>query len=127
MKKKVLGMLTVLFFVILTTAAFAQSSAPSDEGTQAGPGMMYSQSQGPGPGQGQEQRQGQGQDAYGPGMMGGQGQGQGQGTYGPGMMYGYGAGWMGGYGGIWLPILVVLLIGGLVAWFVKQRRQVHGT
>ena len=30
------------------------------------------------------------------------------------MMYGYGAGWMGGYGGIWLPILVVLLIGGLV-------------
>lgn len=118
MKKKILGMLTVLFFVILTTAAFAQSSAPSEKGTRAGPGMMYVQGQG----------QGQGQDAYGPGMMGGQGQGQGgQGTYGPGMMYGYGVGWMGGYGGIWLPILGVLLIGGLVAWFVKQRRQVHGS
>ena len=124
MKKNVLGMLAILFFVILTTSAFAQTTAPSDEGTRPGPGMMYSQSQAPGPGQGQEQRQGQGQDGYGPGMMGGQRQGQGQGTYGPGMMYGYGAGWMGGYGGIWLTILVVLLIGGLVAWGVKQRR--HG-
>ena len=112
MKKKIFGMLTILFFVVLTTAALAQITAPSDEGTRAGPGMMYQQSQG------------QGQDAYGPGMMGGQGQGQGQGTYWPGMMYGYCAGWMGGYGGIWLPILVVLLIGGLVAWGVKQRR--HG-
>ena len=113
MKKKVLGMLTVLFFVILTTAAFAQSSAPSDEGIRAGPGMMYSQSQG----------QGQGQDAYGPGMMGGQGQG----TYGPGMMYGYGAGWMGGYGGIWAAILLVILGAGLVAWIVKRKRQVNRT
>jgi len=114
MKKKVLAMLTVLFFVILTTAAFAQSTVPSDEGTRAGPGMMYSQSQG----------QGQGQDAYGPGMMGGQGQGQG--TYGPGMMYGYGAGWMGGYGGIWVAILLVILVAGLVAWFVKQKGKVNG-
>ena len=111
MKKKILGMLAILFFVVLTTSAFAQITAPSDEGTRAGPGMMYQQSQG------------QGQDAYGPGMMGGQGQGQG--TYGPGMMYGYGAGWMGGYGGIWLAIVLVLLVAGLVAWRVKQRRQVN--
>ena len=97
MKKKVLGTLTVLFFVILTTAAFAQSTAPSDEGTRAGPGMMYSQSQG------------QGQDAYGPGMMGG-----------------YGAGWMGGYGGIWVAILLVILVAGLLAWFVKQKGKVNG-
>ena len=61
MKKKIFGMLTILFFVVLTTAALAQITAPSDEGTRPGPGMMYSQSQGPGPGQGQ--------DAYGPGMM----------------------------------------------------------
>ena len=81
--------------------------------------MMYSQSQGQAPGQGQEQ------GAYGPGMMGGQGQGQG--AYGLGMMYGYGAGWMGGYGGIWVPILLVLLVGGLVAWVVKQRRHGSGT
>jgi hypothetical protein len=98
MKKKIFGMLTILFFVVLTTAALAQITAPSDEGTRPGPGMMYSQSQG-----------------------------QGQGTYGPGMMYGYGAGWMGGYGGMWLPILVVLLIGGLVAWGVKQRRHGNRT
>ena len=112
MKKKVLGTLTVLFFVILTTAAFAQSSAPSDEGTRTGPGMMYVQGQG------------QGQDAYGPGMMGGQGQGQG--AYGPGMMYGYGVGWMGGYGGIWVAILLVILVAGLVAWVVKQKGKVNG-
>ena len=56
-------------------------------------------------------------------MMGGQGQGQG--TYRPGMMYGYGAGWMGGYGGIWEAIVVVLLVAGLAAWIVKQRRQVN--
>ena len=37
------------------------------------------------------------------------------------MMYGYGVGWMGGYGGIWVPILLVLLVGGLVAWVVKQK------
>jgi hypothetical protein len=119
MKKKNLGLLAILFFVVLTTAALAQITAPSDEGTRPGPGMMYSQSQGPGPGQGQ------GQDAYGPGMMGGQGQGQGQGTYGPGMMYGYGAGWMGGYGGIWAAILLVILGAGLVAWIVKRKGQVN--
>jgi hypothetical protein len=41
------------------------------------------------------------------------------------MMYGYGAGWMGGYGGIWVAIVLVLLVAGLVAWIVKQRRQVN--
>lgn len=123
MKKKILGMLTLLFFVVLTNAALAQTTAPSDEGARAGPGMMYSQSQGQSPGQGQEQRQGQGQDAYGPGMMGGQGQGQG--AYGPGMMYGYGAGWMGGYGGIWAVILLVILGAGLVAWIVKRKGQMN--
>ncbi len=30
-------------------------------------------------------------------------------------------GWMGGYGGIWLPILVVLVVAGLVVWVVKQK------
>ena len=111
MKKKVLAIFAILFLLVVTTSAFAQSSALSDEGTRAGPGTMYQQSQG------------QGQDAYGPGMMGGQGQGQG--TYRPGMMYGYGAGWMGGYGGIWVAIVLVLLVAGLAAWIVKQRRQVN--
>ena len=49
-----------------------------------------------------------------------------QGGYGPGygmggMMDGYGFGWMGGYGGIWLPILLVVVIAGLAAWIVKQK------
>lgn len=30
-------------------------------------------------------------------------------------------GWMGGYGGIWLPILVVIVLVGVVAWVVKQK------
>jgi hypothetical protein len=72
-----------------------------------------------------QQSQGQGQDAYGPGMMGGQGQGQW--TYGPGMMSGYGVGWMGGYGGTWVAILLVILGAGLVAWIVKRKRQVDET
>ena len=125
MKKKILGMLTILFFVVLTTAALAQSTAPSDQGNRAGPGMMYGQSQGQVLGQGQGQSQGQSQDGYGPGMMNGQGRGQGQGTYGPGMMYGYGAGWMGQYGGIWAAILLVILGAGLVAWIVKRKGQMN--
>jgi uncharacterized membrane protein len=32
-----------------------------------------------------------------------------------------GFGWMGGYGGAWLPILLVLAAVGLVAWIVKQK------
>ena len=30
-------------------------------------------------------------------------------------------GWMGGYGGIWVPILLVVVVVGLVAWVVKQK------
>jgi len=32
-----------------------------------------------------------------------------------------GFGWMGGHGGIWVPILVVVLIAGLVAWVVAKK------
>jgi len=31
-------------------------------------------------------------------------------------------GWMGGYGGYWLPVLLVVVIG-VVAWVVLQRRK----
>ena len=51
---------------------------------------------------------------------------QSQGGYGmgSGMMGGYGAGWMGGgYGGIWVPILLVAVVAGLVAWIVAQKRK----
>jgi uncharacterized membrane protein len=50
---------------------------------------------------------------------------QSQGGYGPGgMMGGYGAGWMGGgYGGIWVPILLVAVVAGVVAWVVTQKRK----
>lgn len=45
-----------------------------------------------------------------------------QGGYGMGgMMDGYGFGWMGGYGGIWLPILLVIAVAGFVVWIVKQK------
>lgn len=30
-------------------------------------------------------------------------------------------GWMGGYGGIWVPILVVVVVAGLVAWAVAKK------
>ena len=33
----------------------------------------------------------------------------------------WGGGWMRGYGGIWVPILVVIVVIGVVAWFVKQK------
>lgn len=49
--------------------------------------------------------------------QGGPGSGYGMGS----MMDGYGFGWMGGYGGIWLPILLVVAIAGLVVWIVKQK------
>ena len=32
-----------------------------------------------------------------------------------------GFGWMGGYGGIWFPILLVIVVAGLVVWVVKQK------
>jgi uncharacterized membrane protein len=33
-----------------------------------------------------------------------------------------GFGWMGGYGGYWVPLLLVLVVG-LVAWIVMQKRK----
>lgn len=32
----------------------------------------------------------------------------------------WGGGWMGGYGGIWMPLLLVIVVAGLVAWIVKR-------
>lgn len=32
----------------------------------------------------------------------------------------WGSGWMGGYGGIWMPILLVVVVVVLVAWIVKR-------
>lgn len=32
----------------------------------------------------------------------------------------WGGGWMGGYGGIWMPLLLVIVIAGLIAWIVKR-------
>lgn len=32
------------------------------------------------------------------------------------------AGWMGGYGGYWGPVLLVVVVG-LVAWIVMRRRK----
>jgi membrane protease YdiL (CAAX protease family) len=41
---------------------------------------------------------------------------------GSGMMGGYGTGWMGGgYGGIWVPILLVAVVAGLVGWIVAKK------
>ena len=66
MKKKVLALLTILFFVILTSAAFAQSSAPSDQETRPGPG--YGSSAGPGGGYGYGPGYGMGPGDDGPGL-----------------------------------------------------------
>jgi len=33
----------------------------------------------------------------------------------------WGVGWMGGYGGAWVPILLVVAVVGLVAWFVMRK------
>ena len=49
-----------------------------------------------------------------------------QGGYGmgPGMMGSYyGFGWMGGYGGIWAPILLVAAVVGVVVWVVAQKKK----
>jgi hypothetical protein len=35
----------------------------------------------------------------------------------------WGTGWMGGYGGIWVPTLLVIVVVGLVAWIVTQKRK----
>ena len=42
------------------------------------------------------------------------------------MMDGYGgmgAGWMGGYGGVWVPALLIVVVAAVVVWFVKQKRK----
>lgn len=51
--------------------------------------------------------------------QGGHGMGSG------GMMDGYATGWMGtdGYGGLLLPILLVVVIAGLVAWIVARNKK----
>lgn len=33
----------------------------------------------------------------------------------------WGSGWMGGYGGIWTPILLVIAVAGVVAWIVGRK------
>lgn len=33
-----------------------------------------------------------------------------------------GGGWMGGYGGFWVPVLLVVLVG-VVVWAVLQKRK----
>jgi uncharacterized membrane protein len=35
----------------------------------------------------------------------------------------WGPGWMGGYGGYWVPILVLAVVVGLVVWVVKQQKK----
>ena len=35
---------------------------------------------------------------------------------------GWMGGWMGGMGGVWVPILLVIVVG-LVAWVVMQKRK----
>ena len=41
-----------------------------------------------------------------------------------GGMMGGGSGWMGGYGGAWLPILVVVVVG-FVVWTVARGRNTN--
>ena len=59
--------------------------------------------------------------------QGGSGSGSGYGMN-SGMMDGYGVGWMNGgwmngYGGIWAPILLVIVVVALVAWIVQQKKK----
>ena len=117
-------------FAIGQTTVNSDTAPPaaSSRGNAVGPNTMYGQSPGQGqgtygPGMMRGDAQGQGSGGYGPGMMGGNAQGQSQGGYGPGMMNGYGFGWMGGYGGIWVPILLVILVAGVAIWVVKQKRK----
>jgi len=110
MKKKVLALLTILFFVILTSAAFAQSSAPSDQETRPGPG--YGSSAGPGGGHGYGPGYGYG---MGPGMMGqGYGCAPGEGQYYPNRHYNMMRGGWGIFMFIFMLIFLVLVIAGIV-------------
>jgi uncharacterized membrane protein len=120
-KKKMLASLTILFFVIVTTSVFAQSSAPSNQETRPGPGY--------GMGPGGEHAYGPGSGyRMGPGMTGPEyGYGMGPGMMGPGYGYGPGEGqsypyqhynmMRGGWGifmFIFMLIFLVLLIAGIV-------------
>lgn len=33
----------------------------------------------------------------------------------------WGSGWMGGYGGIWTPVLLVVVLAGVIAWIVSRK------
>jgi uncharacterized membrane protein len=33
----------------------------------------------------------------------------------------WGSGWMGGYGGIWMPILLIVVVAGVVALIVRRK------
>lgn len=35
----------------------------------------------------------------------------------------WGVGWMGGLGGIWVPIVLVLAAAGLLVWVVRRERE----
>ena len=40
------------------------------------------------------------------------------------MMSGHGVGWMGGgYGGILIPVLLIVVVAGLVVWIVARKRK----
>ncbi|SBT04452.1 exported hypothetical protein [Candidatus Accumulibacter aalborgensis] len=59
----------------------------------------------------------------GSGMMGGNGVGWMSG-YRSSWMSGYGSSWMSGYGGgMWVPLLVVIVVAGVVAWVVSQKNK----
>ena len=32
----------------------------------------------------------------------------------------WGSGWMGGYGGMWVPILLAIVVDALIAWIVRR-------
>lgn len=34
----------------------------------------------------------------------------------------WGNSWMGGYGGIWMPLLMIVVVVAFVVWIVKQRK-----
>lgn len=36
---------------------------------------------------------------------------------------GWGMGWMGGYGGVWVPILLVVAVAAAVAVFMQRKRK----
>jgi hypothetical protein len=98
MKKKVLAIFAILFLMALTASAFAQPSAPGDQGTRPGPG--YGTGPGEGYGYGPGYGYGMGPEMMGPGWGGG-GYGMGPWMMGPGWQggYGMGPGMMGpGYG-----------------------------